>query len=253
MRGTGGIVRPLPSQRHNRREERLEAPGAQPGWTTMKECLYASAGLALLIAAFPALANDPRETGTILSPREREQVVREWLCPTGAWCCCRELTAFPPSTASGTRRARHRGGAAGQRRHALGRGVDALGRPLCRARSALKPQAPTGHAEAAPRHESGRAAAYRWSRVSRRERATGRRRRTSVGQNKSGPPPRPARCFRFGRACETPPWSFSGCHAPRPLLHAASDATAFGAVSGLGLSERLSYWRQNRTSRTVRA
>jgi len=49
----------------------------------MKECLYASAGLALLLAAFPALANDPRETGTILSPREREQVVREVVLPDG--------------------------------------------------------------------------------------------------------------------------------------------------------------------------
>jgi len=35
----------------------------------MKQCLYARAGLALLLAAFPALANDSRETGTILAPR----------------------------------------------------------------------------------------------------------------------------------------------------------------------------------------
>ncbi len=49
----------------------------------MKDYIYASIGLGLVIAAFPAFANDPRETGTILSPREREQVVREVQLPDG--------------------------------------------------------------------------------------------------------------------------------------------------------------------------
>lgn len=61
----------------------------------MKECLYASAGLALLIAAFPALANDPRETGTILSQREREQVVREVVMPDGRVVLLPENYGFP--------------------------------------------------------------------------------------------------------------------------------------------------------------
>ncbi|WP_279479928.1 hypothetical protein [Aureimonas sp. SK2] len=60
----------------------------------MKECLYASAGLALILIAFPALAYD-RETGTILSPRERQEVVREVVLPDGRVVLQTENYGFP--------------------------------------------------------------------------------------------------------------------------------------------------------------
>ncbi|WP_182085494.1 hypothetical protein [Aureimonas sp. ME7] len=60
----------------------------------MKECLFASAGLALVLLAFPALA-DSRETGVILSPRERAQVVRQVELPDGRVVLQTENYGFP--------------------------------------------------------------------------------------------------------------------------------------------------------------